>query len=285
MEATRERAATSTGTTTIGSLIERYLRSVPLSPNTLQVRQRALRWAFAPIAVQDVQSLTGTRLEGLFVAKKDTAGGHWMNTCAAAIQSLIKWSMRREIMDRDISRFWPRVRAVSQRCIEPLDAGELNRLMGGSPPSLRLFVLLGVYFGARRQNLCDLDWSWISEDWVVTIPATHFKQRRVHVEPLHPRIIDELRGLRRPSGLVMQGLPSPSNIGAALKAVARKVGVDPRKVYPHALRATFATMLSESGANVAQIMQLGGWSSADVVTRRYIRPMNAETGRSLLGRM
>jgi integrase len=61
--------------------------------------------------------------------------------------------------------------------------------------------------------------------------------------------------------------------------------VDPRKVYPHALRATFASRLSDSGANLKQIAEMGGWSSVEVVASRYIRKMDPATARSLLGRM
>ena len=265
--------------------MDRYLLWVQIEPSTLAVRRRALYWAFEGRMDFPLSSLSAVMLEELFLARRATASGHWVNTAGSAIRSLIKWAVGREVMERDISRFWPKVRAISQRSTEPITPEELEKLLVTASSDLRLFMLLGVFFGARRQNLCDLDWSWISKDWIVTIPAGKFKQRREHVEPLHPRLIEELKGRRQESGLVMPDLPSPCNIGEAMKAAARRCGVDPKKVYPHALRATFASRLSDSGANLKQIAEMGGWSSVEVVASRYIRKMDPATARSILGRM
>lgn len=272
-------------TQTVGDLLERYLAATQYEPTTLEVRRRALLWSLRSVLQDPTHCLTGLRLETCFVAQKDAAGGHWLNTCGSAIRSFIRWAVQREILERDISRFWPKVRAISQRCTDPITPEEVERLLTMSPTSARLFFLFGVYFGARCSNLLDLDWSWISADWVVTIPAGKFKQRREHREPLHPRLIRELQTMRKPAGRVLEGLPDAKHIGELLKRIAVKAGVDPRKVYPHSLRATFATRLSEAGANLQQIAQLGGWASVEVVASRYIRPMPTDKGKEILGRI
>ena len=283
MEATETRTAQET--ITVGQLIERYLRGVQLAPQTLAVRRRCLQWSFADHLDVSTYKLSGAALETIFLAKKDTAGGFWVNCAGAAIKALFKWGVSREVIERDVSKFWPKVATESQRSMDPITSKEAERLIAESPRALKLFCLFGFFAGFRRANIAKADWSWVSEDWMITIPKGQFKQRVAHTQPLHSRIIEEIKADRKPSGLIIEGLPSESSMGRALTHIAKTCGIDERKIFCHAMRAAFATRLSESGANLKQICDLGGWKSIEVLASRYIRKMDPTFARGLLEKM
>lgn len=56
------------------------------------------------------------------------------------------------------------------------------------------FIKLAVFTGARRSNLCEMEWSELDLNrGVWTIPAAKFKGKRMHTVPLIPQALEILR--------------------------------------------------------------------------------------------
>jgi site-specific recombinase XerD len=58
----------------------------------------------------------------------------------------------------------------------------------------------------------------------------------------------------------------------ALKAIAKKAGLDPRRVWLHKLRASGCTRLLQRGVPLADVMHLGGWRDLKSI-KRYMGRM------------
>jgi len=85
--------------------------------------------------------------------------------------------------------------------------------------------------------------------------------------PIVPEVRGVLRDFFRDHEAVLEVFPSRQYVNNALKRLGRRAGV---RLFPHALRGTFATMLAERGFTPFEIKDALGWASIDVAVE-YIK--------------
>ena len=111
------------------------------------------------------------------------------------------------------------------------------------------------------------------------------KTRRIFlVSPLRKKLMQYAKEHHIPSGAVFvtrNGRPiDRSNIWREMKALCRKAGVSPGKVFPHNLRHLFARTFYGLEKDIAKLADILGHASIDT-TRIYIMTTGAEHRRKL----
>jgi integrase len=161
---------------------------------------------------------------------------------------------------------------------------EAELLIGAAAEHIRPLVIFLLCTGARLSEALYLDWREVDlgAAQVVFHDTKNGDSRGV---PLHPRAVAALAGLqwdrkgavfRRPAGKIKKTgrlwLPYEDREGAgggqiktAWSGMLRRSGIT--NFTPHDCRHTWATWHYRENRDLAQLMELGGWKSADMVLR------------------
>jgi integrase len=189
-------------------------------------------------------------------------------------------------------------RGTRPKCKAALTPFELQEMISALPPDvsgMRDRALLLVGFGAalRRSELVALrveHCTWHARGVAVLIARSKTDQDGSGYEvPIHaaPGPLCPVEALRAwldaasiTSGPVFRSVSRWGRIGhdaldaryvgEVVKRAARRVGLDPRELAGHSLRAGFATTAANVGANFAEIARITRHNS-DGTLRRYIR--------------
>ncbi len=172
-------------------------------------------------------------------------------------------------------RLPPKPTAVP-RSLTPLEVGAL--LMVAECPWHRCALILLCGTGLRRAEIVALTLADVDLRGA-TLTVRHGKGDKRRVVPLSPQVVAEIRRyLRRRrclpgvDALLVKdwGEPLiPNTLYEALKALAVRAGLDPKRITPHAFRHTFATRVHEAGADIRVIQELLGHTDIGT-TARYV---------------
>jgi len=198
-------------------------------------------------------------------------GGRWPSNPAKAVGS-------RKVTERTRERralTMPELaRLVGAAALRPLQ----RRGRGSTAPAFSLgerrhqqavgasratLYALAATTGLRRGELAALTWADIDLDAaepVVRVRASTTKDGREARLPLHPSVIESLRGLRAAAGerpcRVFPELPTIRTLRLDLEAAGIPFETEAGLVDFHALRTSFATALARSGVSLAQAQKL-----------------------------
>jgi integrase len=131
------------------------------------------------------------------------------------------------------------------------------------PEPLRRVVVLGVYIGQRRGDLCAMPWSAYDGS---TVRLTQEKTGAELVIPVHPVLKAELDRWRqsRTSTMILTtetGLPwAPAYLSAKMATEVRRAGL-PAGLSCHGLRKCAAAMLADAGCSTHEIAAITGHKS------------------------
>jgi len=160
---------------------------------------------------------------------------------------------------------------------------EIPRLNMDKPALFAFKVLL--YTGLRVSEFIHMRRSWVDLDaGVITVPSrqrcncmecsykgkrywTPKTQASVRTIPIVPEVRGLLKEFFKEHEAVLEVYPSRQYVNNALRRLERRSGV---KLFPHALRGTFATMLAVKGFTPFEIKDTLGWASIDVAVE-YIK--------------
>jgi len=160
---------------------------------------------------------------------------------------------------------------------DPLSSEEVLAIVSAfdDDPFYRALVGLLYFCGLRQAEACQLRWEHLSGDGtrLLVQKGKGGKQRWV---PLVEPVATWIRALPMVSEYVF---PSRSTCNRTLhhtrirskkmKAVAEKLGINPQKVHPHALRHSFATHLLVAGLDIRGVQALLGHERIDT-TQQYL---------------
>lgn len=160
----------------------------------------------------------------------------------------------------------------------------------GAPPICRdrlsyLAVLMALNLGMRKGEILSRGWEDVLWDqgktgalFVGAKPSIRFemKMRRDRTLPLPPELRTELVLAHSAAGAPMSGwvFPGPGAVsrprkdfGIALRRACKRAGIP--IVHPHGLRHTWASRLAMAGVDRRTLMELGGWTSGEVLDEIY----------------
>jgi integrase len=154
-----------------------------------------------------------------------------------------------------------------------LEPEEEAKLLAAAGEPLRTIVLVGIHAGLRIQSealtlrQADVD----LRRGLLTVQAAYAKSGQTRSVPLNSLLREALGRRRMQDGTGehvfrrRDGRPYRSIVTAF--ATARKRAGLGKDVTPHVLRHTFASRLVMAGVDLRTAMELGGWSSLDMVQR------------------
>ena len=170
-----------------------------------------------------------------------------------------------------------------------LDAPPEDTLKGKRDRAILATLL---YHGLRREELCGLRVKDVHMRGGTPHFQVHGKGGKIRYLPVHPeaaRLIEEYLdvaghrhdgdgSLFRPvknnyDGDLSKPLATASIYESVVMYYAKEIGIDPRGICPHALRATAATNALVHGADIARVQQWLGHAKADT-TRLYDKRKN-----------
>lgn len=147
---------------------------------------------------------------------------------------------------------------------------EARRLVHHCPPLLGQMVRLSLATGLRKNTLRQLRWDWIDLDAeTLHVPAKVMKARMPLTAPLSPSalaVLQERRGLH--PALVFSNradVPIYEPSRRPFREALRAAGI--RAFTWHDLRHTWASWHVQGGTTLAELQQLGGWQSLEMVLR------------------
>lgn len=151
-----------------------------------------------------------------------------------------------------------------------LTKAEYAKLRKELPEHLQHAADIAVLTGLRMRAMLGLTWERVNlQTKRLWVPGSGMKAGRTHGIPISAEACAVLRKLKKqhPKGHVFQWRDQPIDDvnGKAFQDAVERSGVGPLRW--HDLRHTFASWAVQSGVTLHELMQLGGWSSYQMVIR------------------
>lgn len=140
-----------------------------------------------------------------------------------------------------------------------------------TPAYLLPIVLIGMFTGARRENILSLTWQQVDfARRVIQLPETKNGERQALplVEPAYSELLAWRDKARKDSSLVFAGKLNPNahvSINHTWQTALKRAGITNFRF--HDLRHSFASELAMSGASLAEIAAGTGHKSLSMVKR------------------
>lgn len=158
----------------------------------------------------------------------------------------------------------------AKRRIRWITPEEAQRLIGNLPPHLAPIVRLALATGLRKANVYGLRWDQIDmQRKVAWIHPDEAKAGKAIGVPLNQTAIEAIRsqlGKHREFVFSYRGKPLTGHGNAGFDQACKLSGIENFRF--HDLRHTWASWLIQSGVGLAELQELGGWESVEMV-RRY----------------
>jgi integrase len=213
------------------------------------------------VAVRDIRRRDILQIRDAIVRRSGPAAANFfVKVCS----TLFRWAVQRE---------WIEFSPVAN--IERLPGNHLpswrdeqaEQAMQVLPEELRRVVLLAMFTGQRRGDLCAMRWSAFDGNYITV------KQQKTGVTlrvPVHARLREELFAWKREATSThiltnAQGRPwSPAYLSHRLPEMLQQHGF-PSGLNVHGLRKLAAVMLAEAGCSVHEIAAITGHRSLAMV--------------------
>jgi integrase len=231
----------------------------------------------ASLPVSDITTLHIEKARNLHLLDHQPASAnHWLRV----LKLIANWAVKREIINRLPWRV-PMLKVQKRpRVILPLAAAmdwfaAIDNVTTKAPEvATAVRLLFGV--GLREGEAASARWEWI--DWQRgTYTPGITKGREADPLPMPQWLVDHLKPLRKVSGLIA-GRPDGSCLPPGYARKPMKLANAQcltKGLTPHRLRGSFATLLSEAGANI-QTIQAVMRHKSPLTTMAYLEK-NMET--------
>lgn len=226
-----------------------------------------LKWLDPFLGHLMLSRITRDVIEEIAQAKEKTSSRSTVNRYLALIRAIL----RRARDDWEWIDHVPKIRLYkeSRRRIRWITREEAARLINELPEHLADLAEFSLATGLRQHNASYLRWNQLDmARRVAWIHHDETKARRAISVPLNVSALDVLRrrlGRNPDYVFTYQGKPVDRCSTKAWYNALKRTGIEDFRW--HDLRHTWATWHVQSGTSLQELMELGSWSSYDMVLR------------------
>ncbi len=269
---------------TIAAVMRQYLGSPEWSA-TKPSSKRSRRFYLAELErIGDVPIKELKRREILTIRDTiaRTRGTGAANQFIQSTSAFLSWSLNREWVEANAAA------RIGMLAYQPFRAWgkEMTRdAIAALPPHMSRAVMLALFTGQRRSDLCAMKWSDI------TGRAIYVRQSKTGAElhiPIHPVLAEAMKEWPRTAETILTGARggplTPYNLSQSMKDAHNK-GIVPKGYSIHGLRKLAATLLAEAGCTTHEIASITGHKTLKMVehyTRSFDQKRLAEDAISKL---
>ena len=193
----------------------------------------------------------------------------------SALSSFFTYLERNQLIQHNPARDVERLK-VSRRSPDFLTIYEIQHIRRNySSETVPLFEFL-LSSGVRESELCSLNWEKVNlAEGTALVTGKGDKQRQVLFSALAASHLQASQQQFGPVFIARGKRINPGQVRYRINKLGKLIG---RRVYPHLLRHTCATLLLEQGATLAEVQQLLGHESISS-TGLYVHPTTAFRGK------
>lgn len=274
--------------------------TVDCAENTRSSYQGNLdKWIYPALGSFKITEITAAQIDALFVSMKTQGKSH-----ATVIKvynilfGIFKRAYKHDLIEKNpmdkVTRPEPRKDEIKNQEPESYTADEIIHIWNSlehEPLKWRLYVRLLIDTGARRGEICALQWKDVDfKENRITISGNlcytrakgvyldtpkNAKIRTVDVDPsvmalLQQHRREQLQNFLGPYVFTQEDYPDPMHPQSPtryLKKFSEKYGVP--DLHPHKLRHSFASIAITNGADIASVSEKLGHSDKSVTLRMY----------------
>lgn len=200
-----------------------------------------------------------------------------VNDTLATLNTFARWLRFQRFVTENPLTYVERVdtRGTITQCRRSLTGPELLALLRVATPERRIVYLMAAYTGLRRAELAGLRWAdVVFENALVRVRAAVTKNRRDAVLPLHADLVAALQEFKpqaaAPFTPVFEAIPRMTTLRRDLVAAGIPyLDAEGRRADFHALRVTYGTNLTLSGAAPRVVMELMRHSDIKLTMKIY----------------
>ena len=274
--------------------------TVDCAENTRSSYQGNLdKWIYPTLGSFKITEITAAQIDALFVSMKTQGKSH-----ATVIKvynilfGIFKRAYKHDLIERNpmdkVTRPEPRKDEIKKQEPESYTADEIIHIWNSlehEPLKWRLFVRLLIDTGARRGEICALQWKDVDfKENRITISGNlcytkskgvyldtpkNGKIRTVDVDPAVMALLqqhrrEQVQNFLVPFVFTQEDYPDPMHPQSPtryLKKFSEKYNVS--DLHPHKLRHSFASIAITNGADIASVSEKLGHSDKSVTLRMY----------------
>jgi integrase len=272
----------------------RLKRSKELTARTWeQYRSMYERWR-RHFAEKELREITPAKIEDYRLLRDDgKRGGDILNKERAELMAFFEYSVLLEWLPANPVKTWPRKKVEVSREYVVLDRSEEDALVRwirqdlsqvvnmGHLKTLPNYVRFSIATGLRQGTIRQLKRSMVDiKRRTLSIPGPCMKSKKPLVIPLSQKAWDAIN-LHSYDGSLFPGLPSQQKIHRLVRAAAERAGLSPH-LSPHDFRRTWVARMRDAGADIADVMRLGGWTHPTALLKHYYGEVPHERALELL---
>ncbi|MCW9053719.1 MAG: tyrosine-type recombinase/integrase [Motiliproteus sp.] len=199
--------------------------------------------------------------------KRDESSPSTANRYFSLIRAMLR--MARDEWDwiDKVPRF--RLYREPQKRVRWLEPKEAQRLLHELPPHLKAMATFSLATGLRQRNVSYLRWEQVDlERGMAWIFADQSKSRKAFAVPLNEdarSVLIQQQGQHPDYCFTYQGEPVDRTTTKAWYNALKRAGISNFRW--HDLRHTWASWHVQNGTSLNELMELGGWSSFEMVLR------------------
>lgn len=180
------------------------------------------------------------------------------NAFVRSVSALYAWGMENELVETNPTM---RIKSIPGGHFPAWTPDVAASALDVLPEHLRRLVLVALYTGQRRGDLCRMAWSHYDG---MRIRLTQGKTGRPLIIPVHPTLKAEMDGWEKRALTILvnaRGKPwKPGSASHGMKLAIDRLGL-PAGWNIHGLRKLSAANLAEAGCSAHEIMSILGWST------------------------
>lgn len=185
------------------------------------------------------------------------------NMFVNVVRAMYGWAIRADWVENNPALG---IQPIPGKHLPAWSQAQADKAIEELPEHLRRLVMMALYTGQRRGDLCRMAWSNYDG---VRIRVSQGKTGTPLVIPVHPALKTAMDGWPRVATTILvnsQGRPwKPDNVSAGLKHALARLGF-PVGWNVHGLRKLAATNLAEAGCSASEIASITGHKSLAMVS-------------------